>query len=58
MNPKWIAKLSFIVTGVGFIVAGVFAPDAWPAAVDMIFGGIGALLTFLGGWFRQPTAPM
>ena len=54
---KWVAKLSFIITGLGFIIAGVFASEALPDAVNMAFGGIGALLAFLGGWFRTPEAP-
>jgi hypothetical protein len=54
---KWVTKASFIVTGIGFILAGIFAPDVWPSAFEMIFGGLGALLTFLGGWYKKPSAP-
>ena len=54
---KWVAKLSFIITGIGFIIAGVFAPESLPSGVQMAFGGVGALLAFLGGWFKPPEAP-
>jgi len=54
---KWVAKLSFIITGVGFIVAGIFAPDMWPASIEIVFGGVGAVLAVLGGWFLRPAPP-
>jgi hypothetical protein len=54
---KFVTKASFIATGVGFIVAGIYAPESLPDAVNLVLGGIGALLAFLGGWFRKPEAP-
>jgi len=54
---KWVGKLSFILTGIGFIIAGVFAPDAWPTGVELLFGGVGVLLAYLGGWFKSPSPP-
>ena len=54
---KWVLKVSFIFTGLGFIAAGIFAPEAWPAGVEMVFGALGALITFMGGWFRRPAPP-
>ena len=53
---KWVAKLSFILTGVGFILAGIYAPEAWPQAVEIGFGLVGTLMAFLGGWLRRPTS--
>lgn len=45
----WIGKASFIATGIGFIAAGVYSPEALPGSIDTFFGVVGAALMFLGG---------
>jgi len=55
---KWVIKMSFILTGVGFIMAGVFAPEVWPQSVEIGFGLVGTLMAFLGGWLRRPEPPV
>jgi hypothetical protein len=57
MNKKWIVKLSFFATGLGFIVAGVFSPEALPEYMNFIFGVVGFALSGLGGWFKKPEPP-
>lgn len=54
---KIVGKASFIVTGLGFIVAGFYFPEQLSDAWNLGFGAVGALLMFLGGWFKKPEAP-
>lgn len=54
---KWVGKLSFICTGIGFIVAGVYFPEIIPTWMNVVFGLVGGGLVYLGGWFRKPEAP-
>jgi hypothetical protein len=55
---KLVGKLSFILSGIAAIVMGIFAPDEWPVAAEFIFGGVGVVLVYLGGWFKKMEPPI
>jgi hypothetical protein len=54
---KIVAKASFFATGLGFMIAGLYAPEALPEAFTFVFGVVGFALAGVGGWFLKPEKP-